>query len=58
MKTIIITICGVFQETCQMQHRLRRALQMSENKTILDVCCGGRMWWHDKHDPRGRRLKA
>ena len=19
---------------------------------ILDVCCGGRMWWHDKKDAR------
>jgi len=23
-----------------------------ESKTILDVCCGGRMWWHDKEDAR------
>ncbi len=23
-----------------------------ETKPILDVCCGGRMWWHDKTDPR------
>lgn len=21
-------------------------------KQILDVCCGGRMWWHDKADAR------
>ena len=21
-------------------------------KPILDVCCGGRMWWHDKSDSR------
>ena len=31
---------------------------MSENKTILDVCCGGRMWWHDKHDPRAVYMDA
>ena len=24
----------------------------TESKTILDVCCGGRMWWHDKEDAR------
>lgn len=23
-----------------------------ESKTILGVCCGGRMWWHDKSDAR------
>ena len=22
------------------------------SKTILDACCGGRMWWHDKKDAR------
>lgn len=22
------------------------------NKKILDVCCGGRMWWHDRQDAR------
>lgn len=22
------------------------------NKTILDACCGGRMWWFDKFDSR------
>lgn len=22
------------------------------SKEILDVCCGGRMWWHDKEDAR------
>lgn len=22
------------------------------SKEILDVCCGGRMWWHDKKDAR------
>lgn len=22
------------------------------SKEILDVCCGGRMWWHDKNDIR------
>lgn len=21
-------------------------------RAVLDVCCGGRMWWHDKQDDR------
>lgn len=25
---------------------------MITEKSILDVCCGGRMWWHDKNDAR------
>lgn len=25
---------------------------MTTEKSILDVCCGGRMWWHDKEDAR------
>ena len=25
---------------------------MNSEKSILDVCCGGRMWWHDKEDAR------
>lgn len=25
---------------------------MKENATILDVCCGGKMFYFDKNDPR------
>ena len=25
--------------------------KMDTNKEILDVCCGGRMFWFDKHNP-------
>lgn len=26
-------------------------IEKIENKKILDVCCGGRMFWFDKHNP-------
>lgn len=34
--------------------KLTKRANQRENsaKTILDVCCGGRMWWYDKTDSR------
>ena len=31
---------------------------MTKNPLILDACCGGRAWWHNKHHPAAVYIDA